>query len=138
MKKVSILTLLFISIVTNTYSCDCVSTSFKEAIENYESIFSAKVLNITDIPESCYKGDCLAVTVELEIIENFREANMDTITVYTGKYTPSCGYPFEVGNSYLVYVSNQNENYNVSLCSRTSLLEKAADDIKLLNELFKK
>lgn len=73
----------------------------------------------------------------------------DTLVVYTRRGVPSCGYPFKQGESYLIYgnyvsASELLSRYEMqlgvpgaiildaSLCSRTSELGRASEDLAIL------
>lgn len=50
-------------------------------------------------------------------------------------FIDSCAYNFKVGESYLVYATTENGNYEVSKCGRTQLLSEADKDIRKLNAI---
>ncbi|MBU2501660.1 hypothetical protein KJ682_10065 [bacterium] len=73
----------------------------------------------------------------------------DTVIVYTRRGVPSCGYPFKQGESYLIYGNYVSASaflsryemqrgvpgaiiLDVSLCSRTSELGRASEDLAIL------
>lgn len=49
--------------------------------------------------------------------------------MYTGN---SCAYPFEEGESYLVYASSYEDGFRVEGCDRTGLLADADEDLQAL------
>jgi hypothetical protein len=58
------------------------------------------------------------------------------VVVRTAPDTAMCGFPFEVGRSYLVYASRDDAGrYGTSICSRTRPLEGAEDDLSLLRQM---
>lgn len=60
------------------------------------------------------------------------------VTVQTDTSTAACGYPFEVGETYLVYANRVSAGrYSASLCSRTRPLADASDDLVLLRQVAK-
>lgn len=60
-----------------------------------------------------------------------------TVEAITGNSGAECGFPFEVGRSYLVYAfSNPKSNkLHASICSRTRLLSDASEDLEYLQNL---
>ena len=50
-------------------------------------------------------------------------------------FIDSCAYNFKVGESYLVYATTENGNYEVSKCGRTQVLSEAEKDIEKLDKL---
>ncbi len=55
----------------------------------------------------------------------------ETLYVVTG---PPCGYPFEEKRTYIVYAGVRNDTYRVWLCSRTTYLLHASEDLQALGE----
>ena len=45
-----------------------------------------------------------------------------------------CDFPFEVGKQYLVYAFRDEGKLKTNLCTRTKLLEKAGEDLKILGK----
>ena len=59
----------------------------------------------------------------------------EDIAIRTGRTDePMCGFPFEVGGEYLVYALLEDGALETSICSRTSSLAAATDDVALLGE----
>lgn len=59
-----------------------------------------------------------------------------TIEVFTSASSASCGYPFEQGKRYFLYLrKGQDGKYHEHLCGPTTLLENAEDDIEYANEI---
>ena len=50
-------------------------------------------------------------------------------------FIDSCAYNFKVGESYLVYATVEDGNYEVSKCGRTQILSEAEKDIEKLRAL---
>lgn len=72
-------------------------------------------------------------TFEIEVVESLVGVSSPTVTVRTATDTAACGYPFQVGKSYLVYAGAvSNGVYSVSFCSRTRPLADANDDLALI------
>ena len=45
-----------------------------------------------------------------------------------------CEYPFKIGETYLVYANGKENELRTSLCSRTSPLTLAEEDLRILGE----
>ena len=58
------------------------------------------------------------------------------VTVQTGLSGASCGYPFEFGESYLVYAYAGQSAPHTSLCTRTARLKAAQADMAAFERLF--
>lgn len=74
--------------------------------------------------------------VELAVIESFRGLQLSQVTVVTGYGGGDCGYPFEIGQSYFVYVYRTPEGQlSTSICSRTRPLRDATEDLAYARSL---
>ncbi len=62
-----------------------------------------------------------------------------TVQIQTGRGGGDCGYEFTIGSDYLVYASHAYGKPNAylvtSICSRTTELSQAAEDMAYLNTL---
>ena len=128
------LTLLFFNYSPSTsYACSCaVPESVKVELEKSSAVFSGKVLGILDkkkFNSIQSSGDELAVLFEVD--EAWKGINQTQVIVYTSRDSASCGFEF-TSNEYLVYANKYDGELRVSLCSRTTLLSLAQED---LNEL---
>ena len=76
---------------------------------------------------------------QFSVSESFRGAAIagEEITVYTGLGTGDCGYPFNVGTSYLVYASQYKGKLVTSICSQTSHAARVRDIIRQLRTVQK-
>jgi hypothetical protein len=70
----------------------------------------------------------------LEVLENFLEADARDFTLYTALDGPACGFDFAEGGTYVVeaYRRAGSDTWQVTSCSRTRPVEKAAEDLKVL------
>lgn len=104
----------------------------KEAMEGSAAVFSCKVTAVKELDER-------RLEVTIKVIRRWKGALDKAIvaTVVTNRDGAACGYGFEKDKSYLVYantVSAENDDLAVNSCSRTCLLDQAADDLKQLGE----
>lgn len=73
---------------------------------------------------------------EIQVMESWKGPEVNkVVAVFTASDDAGCGYPFELGKTYLVYAYQHEGDYVVSLCSRTRSLEKAYFDLKYLRGL---
>lgn len=98
------------------------------------TIFAGKVIHIRDVvgTSSCCPKERKEITLDVHsswkgkvargtIIETGREANSD------------CGYPFTIGQKYLVYASMQSSAHpSTSICHLTKPLAEAKEDLLIL------
>jgi len=123
-----------------SYACTCVPPRpefVKDAGKyvNYErdkagNVFSGKVLRIDVVKNSKGKPSGV-IRVRFRVYKSWKGAETNSITVSTTNICCICGYPFKVGEEYLVYAS---ESLRTSVCTRTKNLEDAAEDLEFLGE----
>ena len=102
-----------------------------KAQKNADVVISGKVLEITKQPENFY------VSVRLQLENSWKGNSSKEITIFTGLGNGDCGYPFEVGESYLIYANSSDENKNklvTNICRRTTNLSDATEDLKILGK----
>ncbi|HMS38856.1 MAG TPA: hypothetical protein PKE69_01425 [Pyrinomonadaceae bacterium] len=69
-------------------------------------------------------------------IENIYKGNLKKeVEIFTGDGGSDCGFPFTVGERYLVYAYGDETYLSTSYCSRTELLEKAKEDLDYFAQL---
>ena len=56
-----------------------------------------------------------------------------TLSVFTRMADTACGYPFELGQSYLVYANEQNGALETNSCRRTKPLTQPKQEIAPIN-----
>lgn len=72
----------------------------------------------------------------LSVAEPIAGVDEAEISVRTATDTAACGYPFEMGKSYLVYASRGPDGkFHTGICSRTRPLDAATNDLALLRQL---
>ena len=70
--------------------------------------------------------------VRVRVLESFRGEAAKEIHVFTGSGGGDCGFTFQTGASYLIYVYRHPATGRLStgICSRTKLLANASEDLK--------
>lgn len=121
------LVLLWLSVLalfpTPAEACSCAMESPEEAIARAGAIFEGRVASITAADGTN--------RVVLAVTQSWRGVEHESVTVETAALESACGYPFEVGQSYLVY-TEPGEALRVSLCSRTRSAAGADEDRRAL------
>lgn len=123
--KMSFLLFVLLFFTPYIYACDCGSSTIEEKIQRADLIVIGIVKSITDVEESCFNGDCLTISIEIELKRMVKgRVQKDIIFVNTMKNTASCGYPFVKNEAYLIFLKKEKnkEIYFSSLCSGTTLL----------------
>lgn len=139
MKKSLFLWAIFIAVsflgISSTFACSCMMNgSPEEASENYSNIFVGEVVEISEsnIFEE-WLWQMSQNTVRINVENSVKWQNGDVMVVQTPQSSASCGYNFEQWEKYIVYSHNrweENWELNVSLCSRTALVENALEDLE--------
>lgn len=121
------------------FACSCLrfpdaplSKQVKEARGKSDAVFTGKVLEVTKNTEG-------GRSVKLEIINSWKGNLSKEIILLTGNDDGDCGYPFEVGKTYLVYADNGTmyssvDRLETTICSRTKSLVDAKKEIKVLGK----
>lgn len=100
-----------------------------EGLSSSHMVFTGEVTNITKNEATRFGG----LEVTLRVSKVWKGAPGQEVKVHTAGSSAACGYPFVQGKTYLVYaVHDEADPMRVSLCSRTALLEDAAEDLKFL------
>lgn len=80
------------------------------------------------------RGSDATLRVRFSVGERFGGAADSTAVVSTADNGGACGYPFQVGESYLVYAYRSADGLSTSACTRTAPLGAARDDLEVLRE----
>jgi hypothetical protein len=93
-------------------------------------------------PANCYYAPSTSqyppvVEVLVDVDKSWKGAGSQAV-VYTNNIGATCGYPFEIGTSYLVYAYSygySDASLQTSICTPTKLLSDANEDLSALNNL---
>ncbi len=110
MKKIipSLMVLFCLIISSDSRSCSCLPRTSDQYYAAADFVFTGKVKSIRAAWDK--------QEVEFEVIES--SAGDDDVTVYTALDEASCAYPFEEGQTYLVYAQeDENDRLTTDLCS---------------------
>lgn len=133
----SVLLVSVIAPVGEALACACVPLGSPcAAIEKSDAvIFSGVALEVSSPRDSAdLPASERLVRVRFSVNEPFRGASARTIVVSTPEDSGMCGYEFKAGESYLVFASRTAQGVFTSVCSRTTHLSLAEDDLELLHE----
>jgi hypothetical protein len=141
-KAIMSVLMLYIMLITSfpsaSYACSCANNPDpKTALEKAEAVFAGKVIAVKQ--ERKQEGVVGAVEYRdanlFEVDKAWKGVNQSQIIIYDMGHDVSCGFVFEEGESYLVYVyKNKNGELYTSFCSRTVELSNAGQDLKLLGQ----
>ena len=129
-------TALLLTLVALTFqpavadACKCAKPGAPcDAVFRADAVFLGRVLSIEPIDPQ--KPELGSGRVELLVQEAYRGTDGTVMSVVSG----DCGYPFQVGETYLVYANRANGVLTTSSCSRTRPLAQAAEDLKYARSL---
>jgi hypothetical protein len=121
---------------TDVLACKCsrqdgesLQQRVTQAKTDANAVFSAKVLAVAVNRRE------FSVSVKLSVEQVWKGEVAKEVTLTTGSGGGDCGYPFKVGESYLVY-ANASEGglLSTGICSRTNKLSASAQDVKILGK----
>ncbi|TFB14138.1 hypothetical protein E3U55_14590 [Filobacillus milosensis] len=134
----TVIILMFVSIyLPNTsYACTCEEPgTVQEEMNQSSAVFSGKVIEKYDEnkdKKTISSNDPIAFVFEVK--ESWKGINQTQVVVSTARYSGSCGYEFALNNNYLVYAQERNGELEVNLCSRTTVLPYADQDLEELGK----
>ena len=121
-------------------ACSCTEAALPCGTLAGATVFVGTVQARSDAPPAQSAGYLSdpSYNFEFAVTEAIAGLSDVKVTVRTPKGDGACGYPFEVGQSYLVYASPiPGGGYAAGLCSRTRRLANARDDLILLRHAAK-
>jgi len=134
-KNILILSLVIIS-YQNISACTCNYPDVKSAMKYNDAIFLGKVIAIEKIEKSIIRTINDTVSIPFQNVKLIQQKiykgkfHMDTIIIQTIDGTGMCGYPFQIGEQYIIYANwttddiinnNRKSQYlHTSICTRTT------------------
>jgi hypothetical protein len=114
------------------FACSCIQPPAPdEALANSTAVFAGQV---TEVAAPGDRGGPDPVVVTFAVSRGWKGADKPTIVVNTSGSSASCGFEFVQGQEYLVYATENEGHLQTGLCSRTSLLASAANDLAVLGD----
>jgi hypothetical protein len=110
-------------------ACSCLPPpSPQDEFGASKEVFSGRVLSIgADTTRSI-----LMLKVTFQTLQIWKGLPSSQISIFTAMSTASCGFPFHVDSTYLVYALPYFDTLYTHLCSRTRLLSEATTDLAFL------
>jgi len=112
-------------------ACKCIAPPPPlAALGSADGVFSGQVIRRAD-PLAGQKGVSSLSPVDYTFrVEDVWKGDIgDTVVVRTARSSASCGYPFEIDDVYLVYATRDPSGWRTDLCTRTTGMEWADDDL---------
>lgn len=118
-------------------ACSCAQPTPEQAFERSTAVFTGRVIDI-DKPLLAWLGLSRSGSydVTFTVSRRWKGAELDSITVRTRLAGEACGYPFETGEDYLVFVaSGPVDGLETGMCSGTRDLAGAEEELRALDAL---
>lgn len=134
MKKIIISFVLSFIFISSSFACSCIVPPSPEDAKNmFSNVFIWKVESINKWLVDNYKNK-----VKFDIYSIIKWEYKEEIEIITNSSSAACWYNFEEAKEYIVYAyqNEDNNNLEVSLCSRTSLLENATEDTEYFKDII--
>lgn len=128
---------------TEGIACSCMEkSSVCNAFGDAKAVFIGKIVegNSVERMSDMLKTGTKDLTFTFEVSRGFIGAKPgQTVDVHTGFGFGDCGFPFEKGQEYIVYAyqSEDNQALSTGICTRTTHISRADEDISGLEALFK-
>jgi hypothetical protein len=116
--------------------CSCAGPrDVPSALASAQAVFTGRVVSVRDTTVQTDHGPWRRRRVMLRVDRAWKGVEAETVTVLTGWGGGDCGFPFERGESYLVYAHGRpGEVLGTGICGRTAELSRAAADVRALGE----
>ncbi len=135
-----ILTALLYSVIPPpSYACSCAPLpAALDFLEESTAVFSGRVLNVDGIPlQNDPDGIDIPVNVTFQVSKVWKGPTSGTLVVETSLEGASCGLGriFRIDEEYLVYAFGEESELRTNLCTRTTEISNAQEDLAELNLL---
>lgn len=118
---------------SKTYACSCeVQTDPVKAVEASKAVFTGKVLAIKNKVMDIEGILDQKVAVLFDVEQTWKGTAQTQVVVLTNLGSPSCGFNFEVGKSYLAFANaydHHDSELGTSICSLTGGLTSATEKL---------
>jgi hypothetical protein len=123
---------------THTTNARCLVQTPSEAFRKATLVFFGKVVSVQDPALPAAQLQLLThplsrqITVQFTVERVLQGTHVNEVKVQTIKGAPESGYPFEVGEKYLVYANEIKGALFVGGCSRTRPAASAQEDLSFI------
>lgn len=134
--SIIICTIAILTLLSGTgFACSCQPPDEPlMAFEKSSVVFVGKAIDKTLVVE----GGQREFDYRFQVLRQLKSAPKDELVVRSGSSGGGlCGYPFTVGEEYLIYAVGGETPYT-DICTRTRKLENAAGDLQELDSVNKK
>jgi hypothetical protein len=114
------------------WACSCLRVTPAEALAAADLAFSGTVTEIAQTTGTGSSGGMPVLAVTMDVSSVWKGPVAGSLVVETPTDSPACGFPFAVGETYLVYANEAGGHWSTGLCARTALLADASEDLAAL------
>jgi hypothetical protein len=126
------------------FACSCLQPGTPIAeLNRSDAVFAGTVVAIdgpsglptltTSFPFIAFQNSSAdPVSVTFDVSDVWKGPAYRQISLVTPRDSASCGYSFQIGETYLVYATNQGAELTTNLCSRTNSISQAQSDLAAL------
>lgn len=116
--------------------CSCVGPQdVPSALQSAQAVLAGTVVAARNTTLQTPHGPQRLWAVTLRADRAWKGVEAETVVVLPGHGGPDCGFPFQRGESYLVYAHRgPGESLYAGSCGRTADLSRAAADLRALGE----
>lgn len=138
MKRIALMVMVAAVILTGlltwsnnpAYACSCALLDTSKKLEQSSAVFQGKVVSRGGTQK--FQHGVLR-KYSLEIDQAWKGVDTKKLTLYSyDGASASCGYSFDVNQTYLVYAYMGEGRLQTNLCSGNQLLSSAGEDLKVL------
>jgi hypothetical protein len=130
MRKILILFIVIPLLINLTHSCSCLpQLSVEDEFKRVDEVFLGKVLQVQTVG--------IEKIVLFYVFNSWKGIWSKWVRIRTCENTGCCGFDFQTGFTYLVYAQIESQKLHVSVCSRTTDISNAREDINILSEMLK-
>ncbi|MEM8487319.1 MAG: hypothetical protein AAF564_17330 [Bacteroidota bacterium] len=131
MKYLLLLALAFLGVTQTAYACSCIAPPGPlEAMSEADFVFSGTVETVIPVDKEYGKN----ILVKLRVLSQWKGGLSEEVFVETADNSAACGYNFERKKSYLVYGSVHEGVMTTNICTRTTSLDNASEDLRALGD----
>lgn len=122
---------MMFGITPDALACSCaIPQDPQTALAGADAVFSGRVASIQRLEMDGYAQ----LLVKFDIDTSWKGETEDQAFIMTADNSAACGYYFKKGEAYLVYSYLYEGVLHTNICTRTSLLENATEDLRELGK----
>jgi hypothetical protein len=106
-------------------ACSCVPSPVCKSMWSADAVLTARAI-------AKGNGDGTNISFTLQVQEVLRGAAPSTVEVWTARQDAMCGYPFQIGIEYLVFMRREGGRLVTGLCTGTKPVADAGEDLNYL------